>query len=585
MVRLSASVLLATLVSLSAHAESSADVPVMDSLLPDTRVFVDVLDAVNERIEYHGDHPAAMFDPTGLYQRTVFDGELIEPTSGNGAYRFEFDVQMTSWSFEVAGRVGGRVWSPDWRFNAGAFAQRDAISRSFYALVDGGQPGHDGVVELKTEGLGGYVFRLAANRSGLRGADGRSVPILGQVYDAQIPVYFEPPEKALLNPVSPQLSGVSSDSVLSSCETLVAGSNEVTFTMESNVNGTLHLICDLNQDGVFDMVGDGDVHLIRDAVQGTNTFTWEGYDNAGAIVPPGSYQCKLRLTLGEFHYVAYDIETSYPGFRLFELQQGGARRGLSMFWNDIEVQANDINMDNGVPGPVTSGPDGVFSGAYASPADPLANARAWGRFRPGSKGDNSWLDTYAWLGQFDSGVLTINIADGVTDTDQDGLTDIEEDCVTGTDKTKPDTDDDGIGDLKEVRRMPTDPLNPDTDGDCVLDGAELDASGHLVDSDGDDLPDPLDDDDDGDDIPTKLEMCDLTSDPNYDRDNFTNNLDLDSDADGYSDTREGICDRDGDGNPDFLDRDTIGLGNCDPNGGFYAGGCSSVDASPAGGLL
>ena len=586
MVRLSVPALLVPLVLLPgvALAEGSADVPMMETLLPETKIFVDILD-VNERIEYRGEHPADLFDPAGVFIRTVFDGEVIEPTSGTGAYSFTFRVQQSFWGMEVAGRQGGRVWSADWRFNAGEFSQRRSVTRSFYALVDGGQPGHDGVVEMKAEGLGGYVFRLAANTSGLRGADGRSVPYIGQVSDAQVPVYFEPPERALLNPVAPQITGASSDSVFSTCETLVPGSNEVTFTFESNVSGTLHLICDLNQDGTFDMVGDGDVHLIREAVQGTNAVTWAGTDTDGVAVPVGTYECLLRLTQGEFHYVAHDIETSYPGFRLFEYQQGAQRRGLSMYWNDVEVQANDISMENGVPGIVTSGPTGVASGAYDAPADPLVNARAWGRFRPGSKGDNAWLDTYVWLGLDDSDVFTVNIADGIIDTDQDGLTDIEEDCETGTDKTKPDTDDDGIGDKKEVRRMPTDPLDPDSDDDCVLDGAELNANGDLVDSDGDDLPDPLDPDDDNDGISTLLEMCELTTDQNYDRDLFPNNLDLDSDADQYSDTREGYCDRDGDGNPDFLDRDTIGLGQCDPDAGFYAGGCRSVDTRPGVALL
>jgi hypothetical protein len=566
-----------------ARAEGAEDLQIMEELLPETRVYVDILDATIERIQFTASHPAEMYDPNGNYMRAVLDGELIVPTAGEGAYSFRFGLLTDAWDFEVAGRNGGRVWSPDWRFNAGTFRAMDALNRSFYALVDGGQVGHDGLVELKAEGLAGYVFRLAANRSGLPRTDGRSVPVAGQVFNAEMPIYLEPPERALLNPVDPSFSGLSASSPVGTCDTLVPGTNEVTFNFTSNVNGTVHILCDINQDGVFDMVDDGDVHLIREAFEGSNQVVWNGNDNEGLPVATGAYQCLLRLTVGEFHYVGYDIETSYPGFRLYEYQNGGTRRGLSMYWNDVDVQANDINMPNNVPGRVSSGADGVDPGSYASAADPLTNARAWGAFRTGSKGDSAWMDTYAWIASVDSTIFDVNVADGTGDIDGDGLTDIVEDCESGTDKTKPDTDEDGIGDKREWERMPTDPLDPDSDDDCLLDGEEVPAEGQPYDSDDDDIVDPLDPDDDGDGILTILEMCelpnDLPTDRNFDEslengDEAPNHLDLDSDGDLWSDSREGIGDRDGDGNADFLDPDTVGFGIFDPQGGYYAGGCA-----------
>ena len=57
-------------------------------------------------------------------------------------------------------------------------------------------------------------------------------------------------------------------------------------------------------------------------------------------VDPGSYQCEVILTVGEFHYVAADVETSYEGFRLFSLDSSLQQTGLDMYWNDAEVQAN-----------------------------------------------------------------------------------------------------------------------------------------------------------------------------------------------------------------------------------------------------
>ena len=91
-----------------------------------------------------------------------------------------------------------------------------------------------------------------------------------------------------------------------------------------------------------------------------------------------------------------------------------------------------------------------------------------------------------------------------------------------------DTNGNGIVDPGE-----TDPDNDDTDGDGIIDG---------------DDPDPLNIDDDGDGIPTAVEGGFDT-----DGDGVPNYLDEDSDGDGIPDAAEGTGDNDCDGTPDFLD--------------------------------
>jgi len=76
-----------------------------------------------------------------------------------------------------------------------------------------------------------------------------------------------------------------------------------------------------------------------------------------------------------------------------------------------------------------------------------------------------------------------------------------------------------------------------------------------VDTDGDTIPDVIDDDDDGDGI---LDSVEGIGDP--DDDGLPNHLDTDSDGDGISDATEGTADPDLDGIPNYLDTDSDGDG-------------------------
>jgi hypothetical protein len=152
------------------------------------------------------------------------------------------------------------------------------------------------------------------------------------------------------------------------------------------------------------------------------------------------------------------------------------------------------------------------------------------------------------------------------DTDGDGLSDDEE-AKLGTDPTKADTDGDGLSDSSEVGPVKTSP----------------------ADSDGDGKIDALDTDDDGDGIATRDEItlangAGLTDD--VDGDGRKNWLDTDADNDSTPDAADGTGDANGNGKPDFLDKDFPGTGNGNgngtgntgldpnPNGSFEGGGCS-----------
>lgn len=576
---------LALMLPATSFAESLADLPQIERMLPESDVYVDIVDASSEVIVYTGDRDADVYGPAGDFLGTFVSGSTITPASGNGAYRFDFRLISYDWTIEVPGRVGGRVWSPDWRFDAGTFRRAGALTRSFYALVNGGGADRDSVIEMVAGGFAGFVFRISGTRTGLPRANGRSLVDTGQVYGSEYPIYLEPPEIANLNPSDPSVSGAAFQGSFDDCDVIAAGGSQPgTFTFDSNVEGTWHLICDLSGDGVFNMAGDEDMHRLGVTTVGPNTIQWNGLANGGAVPATGTYDCIVRVTVGEFHFVGDDVETVYPGIRMFEMQSlppSASWRPLDMYWNDTELLTQpDLNMPNGVLGLSTSGPNGINSGSYADESEPNANSRAWGRFRKGSKGDDAWTDTYTFLGFDDSDVFQVTIRDGEADTDGDTLTDVAEDCQHGTDPLLPDTDGDGIGDADEVLRFPSDPLNPDSDGDSLLDGDEL-LDGFLVDSDRDGDFDLLDPDDDNDGLSTRVEV-EVGGVDDFDDDGRLNHLDRDADGDAYQDGTEGIGDRDADGQPDFLDPDTTGLGQLNPELGYYAGGCSTQGGAGGG---
>ncbi|MCB9679860.1 MAG: hypothetical protein H6733_00185 [Alphaproteobacteria bacterium] len=589
-----------------AHAENFASLAPIDVTLPETVMHVDIVDSSREVIQYSGDQPIDVYRPDGSLWAGGFGtddgfGTFTGSVNAdqNGAWRIEISRQSIAWSLEVPGRTGGRVWSTDWRFDAGSFQESDGYTGSFYALTSGGALDRDAVVEMKFDGLAGYVFRLDGSDAGLINNNGRSVPDDGQRYRGRYPVYLEPPEIARRNPLTAEITDETLQVAEDTCDAVAPGAIDAFLEFTSNVDGTYHFICDLNKDGVFDLTDDADLHRIGEAITGVNRLRFDGMDNLGQPIANGSYECRVLLAVGELHYVAQDVETIFPGMRTYEYQSATTRRPLPMFWNDAEVQPNDVLMANDQPSLAASGAEGVDPGPYSDPPVPGINTRAWGRFTKNSKGNEAWMDTFSWVDATVSIVLDVNIVDGVSDTDGDGLLDIEETCIWGTDPNNPDTDGDTLDDGFEALLSPSDPLNPDTDGDCLWDNLEVRPDGSSPDTDGDGRRDVRDDDDDDDGIPTCEELYgypdeddgdaiqtqeELDADPrnDLDGDGVYNHRDLDSDGDTFSDQREGTADRDVDGRPDFLDPDTVGIGNA--TDGWFAGGCDNTGGRGVGWL-
>lgn len=565
----------------AAWAADQSDMGANQLLEARTEIRIDILDPATETIEWVGQvvHPitlldvdldATVTDPAGAVLGVLSSGDTLAVTSA-GTHRLAIsgvdldssgdDELLTSWSVRVldgaSQPVDGRVWSTAWWFDAGGFSSSDATDASFYTVVEGGAVGQQGVVELVADGLAGFKYALVASSEGIRDGNGRSRPDDGSwTALSGFPVYLRAPDPDVVSydVTSP---GITKPAVVTegTCNAVAPGWIGADFAIQSNVTGTLHVVCDLNDDGIYDLTSDDDVHRLERVGSGAVQAHWDGLDNLGDPIPEGTLSCELKLTVGEFHFVAGDIETAFHGVRMFEVDDDGDRSSLQMFWNDAEVQSGAVIMPDLQVSLEASGPFGLDSGSYTDAASANVNARSWGNFSSSSKGNQAYLDTYTWLDEDTAGDYDVDVLDVVTDGDVDQLPDDVETCLFGTDPTLADTDGDGVDDYDEAVVSVSDPVVADTDGDGILDGEELPDPLDPLDSDDDGVPDVLDSDDDGDGVSTLLE-----GGGDLDEDNVPNYLDEDADGDGVPDVLEGDNDTDGDGIIDALDVDDDGDG-------------------------
>lgn len=167
------------------------------------------------------------------------------------------------------------------------------------------------------------------------------------------------------------------------------------------------------------------------------------------------------------------------------------------------------------------------------------------------------------------------------DSDADGIADGSEVNVYQTDPLQADSDNDSLSDGIEINQLGSNPLSKDSDNDGLSDAVEYNEHGtnpSAEDSDADGLTDadelyihstnPTSNDSDNDGIPDGEEILVYQSNPNAsdsDGDGVSDGQEvasgssltnIDDDNDGLVNSRDGLLDSDGDGFPNFADRDS-----------------------------
>ena len=457
----------------------------------------------------------------------------------------------------------GRVHAIRWSVKGPDFTT--ATKPKYYVQVPTGS-NSDYTWLMEFAGLAAKDYDVIANPGGLNSPDSGFSESMIKVKNpplGQYEIYLHVPQVAKGGTIKPTLSNVAFTGCGSSKVSVLAG-QLVTFSFNSSTEATYKLIFDTNKDNKFD--ASVDPFVSGKAKAGKNSFSWDGKDQQGKYVPAGSYSARLSLRVGEFHFVAADVETLNPGLRIFGINPPAPVTGptaTQMFWNDTRVNTAAFKI-----APVTSLPAGLSSGMYSAkpacskPGVKTPNAHCWGNFTVNthqSPGDNRYIDT--WVYAFaDTKDVIIDILDGLKDADNDGLLSADECAKYKTDPNNPDTDGDGLKDGTEVNGTnPTKPLQPDSDGDGIKDGVEdKNKNGKLDPGE----TDPNNKDSDGDGIFDGIE--DKNRNGVQDK-GETDPLNKDTDGDGLND---GIEDKNKNGireatETDPLNKDTDGDGITD----------------------
>lgn len=378
---------------------------------------VDIIDPSNETIRWFGTGGVTVKKPDGTVLGVIDSSGSIAPAEGvAGAYFVElFEDQPPNgvWDLTVeTDSVGstGRVWSAQWNLLQDSFNESVALEASLYAAVAGGSPGETTVIEMMLKGYVGFRFSVTASSASGLGRI-KSVPIGdASPLAARYPIYLWRPVEADYSTSEPSLENIQLTGAGPGGNGVFPGGQALEFSFETDVEGAWLLVCDINDDGVFDPTGEDDHSEIGLAEPGSISIDWDGLVNSEMSAAPGTYACRLKVLTGLLAFESNDVETSFDGMRMFHVQSNGFRQESCMYWNDVAVQGKAVEMPDGQTGRESSGPGGICSGEYSDQPDVNVNTRSWGNFSatpPQGKGEDSLLRTLAWLNEIVSEDLEV----------------------------------------------------------------------------------------------------------------------------------------------------------------------------------
>jgi len=331
-------------------------------------------------------------------------------SSGIYAIRFKDskNKKYTRWDISVVDneadavdpmRADGNLFSYQWSFSAPSFDLSAAVTTQLFVLVPGGFPNTNYVWALDLQEYSGYEYDILANNIGLDAPfSGLSRPAEGASISEKYPVYLSYPNGANPAPAPEQNPSLFSDfifvddagneSVFSPDGDSIADSGSFQFT--SDVSGTYALTIDINRDGEF---GAKDKLLLGTMTENTLTsVAWDGTDAAGNLVPNATYNVLLQMRLGEYHFVAKDVETSGggtnndgtgepDGLTVFQAIDSQTLRDTIVYWDDETLLGGQSNLPRGV---------------MSSPSLTGPHRHTWGNFTESSIGDSAYIDTYVY---------------------------------------------------------------------------------------------------------------------------------------------------------------------------------------------
>lgn len=514
----------------------------------------------------------------GAY-RLVLQNTTNSSFTGSNFRRYDISVTPDAVTNPDPTIAAGRLWAYSWNFNAGSFAEASATDADYFVLVPGGRPNTNYTWLLDLNKFAGFGYNILANDLGVDAPNsGYSTPTAGNSVSYKFPVYTGIPALADPQPTDPPsvtglrfIDNEGVDSGISPGGT-VGVQDDGVFEFMSDVSGTYAVFIDIDQNGVFGNAGD--VLLLGNTVAGLNQVPWDGRDALDNVLPVGTYNARVSIRMGEYHFIANDVETSGgpndDGMTIFLSDLDGNPTNTKVYWDDITVL--------GDPAGTSTLPDGEDSGTSAG-------RHTWGNFASNGFGNVRYIDTYVYGLTSTTTVASQITADDTPLIGADGTVGITNTVVPGGTLTITVTDVDLNSNSALIETVGVDVLNDATgeleqiiltetgqdtgiftgtlataagsagtnnDGTLNVQGGDtvsanytdqLDSNGNLVtrtdtgnvlnDADGDGVDDATDLDDDNDGIPDTLEFA-----GDSDGDGIVDSQDIDSDNDGIVDNVE-----------------------------------------------
>jgi hypothetical protein len=297
----------------------------------------------------------------------------------------------------------GNLFSNKWSFNSTSYSRQASATTRMYVLAPGGFVDTNYVWVLDLNEFSGFVYDVMANDIGLNSPySGLSVSESANdpkpSIDAKYPVYLNYPTGANPKPSPTDDPSLLTDLVfiddqgidnsISPNDDGIQDSGNFVFT--ADVTGTYAITIDLNKDGQF---GANDRLLLGSTEANVENFVaWDGRDANGEPVANDTYDVQLELRIGEYHFVARDVETSgggsnddgtgeKDGLTILEAINKNTVVGTRVYWDDKTLLGGSSNLPNGVMSSVNATGD---------------HRHTWGRFSGDGFGNRTLIDTYVY---------------------------------------------------------------------------------------------------------------------------------------------------------------------------------------------
>ena len=116
------------------------------------------------------------------------------------------------------------------------------------------------------------------------------------------------------------------------------------FTFTTNQFGRYQIVIDANRDGIFG--NSNDRTLTGGIVSGLNTVNWNGRDQADTALPVGTYNAKVYVTAGEYHFPLLDAEINANGLRIIMENAPGAFNNTAKDHDGFDIDNSTLYYDD-----------------------------------------------------------------------------------------------------------------------------------------------------------------------------------------------------------------------------------------------